>query len=524
MTLGQRILQIRTEHNLSQESFAEKLGTTRQTVSRWELDQTYPTLENIVRISRIFSITTDSMLRDGISTFDTESDTFVCGVYRSTDSELVETEQFALLCYQTADETILGTTLYRGFDTQKKRIAVCEYSKTDKRTAYAYLTENGTVIANSDSLKAQLTEPYDPSRKKAMHSADAHLTAKMHKAISVIQFKLEGKIISEHPEYGMESRKLLDKIDIARKTVVIDGKSYPLTDTSFPTVDFSNPYVLTAEEEFVVSSLRRSFLHSEKLRHHIQFMINRGGMYKIYNGNLLFHGCIPLDSSGKLDTVNVFGTDLKGKSYLDAADKAVRQFFISKSTSPESDFLWYLWCGNKSPLFGKDTYTTFESYFTAEPELLKEEKNHYYSHINSESVCDMILEEFGLSSDSSHIINGHVPVKTGKGESPVKANGKLYVIDGGFSKPYQKTTGIAGYTLINNSYGFSITSHHPFTTINDVIENDFDLHSSKKIVEYNVERKRVADTDNGVRIKHKIKILSELLDGYKKGYIREWGR
>ncbi|MBE7051497.1 MAG: fructose-1,6-bisphosphatase [Ruminococcaceae bacterium] len=362
------------------------------------------------------------------------------------------------------------------------------------------------------------------SRKKAMHSADAHLTAKMHKAISVIQFKLEGKIISEHPEYGMESRKLLDKIDIARKTVVIDGKSYPLTDTSFPTVDFSNPYVLTAEEEFVVSSLRRSFLHSEKLRHHIQFMINRGGMYKIYNGNLLFHGCIPLDSSGKLDTVNVFGTDLKGKSYLDAADKAVRQFFISKSTSPESDFLWYLWCGNKSPLFGKDTYTTFESYFTAEPELLKEEKNHYYSHINSESVCDMILEEFGLSSDSSHIINGHVPVKTGKGESPVKANGKLYVIDGGFSKPYQKTTGIAGYTLINNSYGFSITSHHPFTTINDVIENDFDLHSSKKIVEYNVERKRVADTDNGVRIKHKIKILSELLDGYKKGYIREWGR
>lgn len=175
MTLGQRILQIRTEHNLSQESFAEKLGTTRQTVSRWELDQTYPTLENIVRISRIFSITTDSMLRDGISTFDTESDTFVCGVYRSTDSELVETEQFALLYYQTADETILGTALYRGFDTQKKRIAVCEYSRTDKRTTYAYLTENGTVIANSDSLKAQLTEPYDPSRKKAMHRTETFI-------------------------------------------------------------------------------------------------------------------------------------------------------------------------------------------------------------------------------------------------------------------------------------------------------------------------------------------------------------
>jgi len=359
------------------------------------------------------------------------------------------------------------------------------------------------------------------SHKKAIRSNDAHLTAKMHKAIAIIQFKLEGQIIDAHPEYDMQSRKLLECINPDEGTVRIGGCDYPLTDKLFPTVDFADPYKLTDAEKMVISSLRRSFVHSEKLQQHMSFMISKGGMYKIYNGNLLFHGCIPLTDSGELDTVNFFGYDMKGKSYLDAADKAVRKLFISKSETPESDFLWYLWCGKKSPLFGKDSFATFESYFTAEPSLLKENKNHYYSHIEDTSVCDMIFTQFGLDPALAHIINGHVPVKTGKGESPIKANGKLYVIDGGFSKPYQETTGIAGYTLISNSYGFSITSHQPFTSVNDVIENDFDLHSAKIMTEHNFERKLVADTDNCIRLRHKIQILSELLDAYKKGLIRE---
>lgn len=373
-------------------------------------------------------------------------------------------------------------------------------------------------VYSDDDCKSFM--PLD-SHKQAIHSNDAYLTAKMHKAISVIQFKLEGQIIASHPEYQMQERMLLDKINPANKTVTIDGKVYPLADCSLPTVDFANPYALTPAEEAVISSLRRSFLYSEKLQQHMNFIISKGGMYKIYNGNLLFHGCIPLTSDGELDTVNFFGYDMKGKAYLDAADKAVRKLFISKSIDRESDFLWYLWCGKKSPLFGKDSYRTFESYFTSGPELLKENKNFYYTHISAESTCNMIFDEFGLDTDTAHIINGHVPVKTGKGESPIKAGGKLYVIDGGFSKPYQETTGIAGYTLINNSYGFSITSHQPFTSVNDVIENDFDLHSAKIMTEHNFERKTVANTDNGVRLAHKIKILTELLDAYKKGYIRE---
>ncbi len=360
------------------------------------------------------------------------------------------------------------------------------------------------------------------SHKHAIHTHDAEFAAKMHKAISIIQFKLEGQIINRHPEYNMQSRNLLEKIDAEKGTVNIDGTDYPLTDTSFPTVDFNNPYTLTEGEKTVIQTLRHSFLHSEKLQQHIRFMVNNGGMYKIHNGNLLFHGCIPLDKNGDFQEVGFFERPLCGKNYLDAADKFVREtYFAKKASSGEADFFWYLWCGNSSPLFGKEKYTTFEAYLTDSPKLLKEPKNHYYTYIEDPVYCQKILTEFGLENSLSHIINGHVPVKTGAGESPVKAGGKLYVIDGGFSKPYQETTGIAGYTLINNSYGFSITQHQPFTNVSDVIKHDFDLHSNKIVIEQNPVRCRVRNTDIGSDILRRIKVLTALLSAYRKGFLSE---
>lgn len=359
------------------------------------------------------------------------------------------------------------------------------------------------------------------SHKKAIRTNDAVVTAKMHKAISVIQFKLEGQLIRRHPEYGMSHRAFLDKIYISGSSFMCDGKSCTLKDTNFPTVDFSNdPYELTEGEKEVVLSLRRSFLQSEKLQQHIDFMIRKGGMYRIYNGNLLFHGCIPCMENGEFENVSFFGKEIKGREYLDAADLAVRKAFDSKKEE-DSDFLWYLWCGEKSPLFGKNKLSAFECYFANDEQLLKEEKNSYYLHIENEDFCNRLFDEFSLEHESAHIINGHVPVKRGKGENPVKAGGKLYIIDGGFSKPYQITTGIAGYTLISNSYGLSITEHETFTGIQDVIENDSDLHSSKTMTEVYINRKRVADTDNGDKLKNKIKVLSELLEAYKSGIIRE---
>lgn len=363
--------------------------------------------------------------------------------------------------------------------------------------------------------------PFD-SHKHTIQTHDAQFAAKMHKAISVIQFKLEGQIINRHDEYNMKHRNLLERINPQKKTINIDGKEYPLADCNFPTVDFSDPYRLTDGEKAVVFALRHSFLHSKRLQQHIRFMINNGSMYKIHNGNLLFHGCIPLDENGELLKVNFFGYEMQGKAYLDASDKFVRESYFSKKESLEdNDFFWYLWCGSASPLFGKERCSTFESYFAAEKELLTEQKNAYYRYIEEPGICEKILEEFGINNQNSHIINGHVPVRTSAGESPVKAGGKLYVIDGGFSKSYQATTGTAGYTLINNSYGFSITEHHPFTSLNDVIENDFDLHSNKIIIEHNANRTRVLNTDTGEHILRQIKQLNALLSAYRKGFIRE---
>lgn len=349
------------------------------------------------------------------------------------------------------------------------------------------------------------------------------MSAKIHKAIAVIQFKLEAQLIMRHPEYNMKSRTMLDFIDYDNYTITIDNKTYPLSDKNFPTIDKNNPFELTAQEKDTISRLRQSFLHSEKLQAHVAFLLSKGNMYKAYNGNLLYHGCVPLNENGDFEEVELFGKKLSGKAYVERAEQAVRCGFFGSAQEKENglDFMWYLWCGSKSPLFGKDKMTTFERYFVADELLHKETKDNYYRFVETQEVCEKILKEFGLDQEGSHIINGHVPVQIKKGESPVKAGGKLLVIDGGLSKAYQAKTGIAGYTLIYNSYGLVLASHDPFESTSAAIEEEKDMHSDSVILETSLKRKKVADTDNGAQIKKSICELEKLLAAYRSGILTD---
>lgn len=350
------------------------------------------------------------------------------------------------------------------------------------------------------------------------------LLAKIQKACAIIQFKLEGQLIKRHPEFKMEDRMLLDKINYETGEVQINGKHYKLLDNYFPTIDPKNPYELTKKEKEVVCKLKKGFLNSEKLQRHVQFLYNKGSLYKIYNNNLLIHGCIPMDKEGNLkyyeDNKN---RRLAGRAYLDYIDKIARQGYFSDLDSEEreygKDFLWYLWCGENSPIFCKDAMKTFERYFVDDKELHKENKNPFYIFAQNEEVCDTLLGEFGIEKDKGHIICGHIPVKFKSGESPIKANGKLLIIDGGLSKSYQKTTGIAGYTLIYNSYGLMLAEHEPFNSRIDAIVKETDLHSSKVVVE-KVDRKRIKDTDIGIKLQDEIEDLYKLLECYKLGIIK----
>ena len=354
---------------------------------------------------------------------------------------------------------------------------------------------------------------------------ESQLIAQMHKAISVLQWKMEAQIIRRNPEFHMENRLLLDKIDFAKGTVNIEGTEYPMNDLNFPTVDPAKPYELTPEEAEVMRKIKASFINSEKLQRHIRFMFSKGSIYTVFNSNLLFHGCIPLNPDGSLKEVTFRGKSLKGREYLDAVDRTTREgyFGIPHSASKRTcmDIIWYLWCGADSPLFGKRKMTTFERYFVDDKESHKEEKNSYYLLENDESVCDMILQEFGLDPKGSHIINGHVPVKVKKGESPIKANGKLFVIDGGFSRAYQKETGIAGYTLIYNSHGLILVSHEPFTSTEQAIKEESDILSSTVALQYSQSRIRVRDTDTGNMLRQSIAELEKLLYAYRTGMIKE---
>ncbi|MEY8516852.1 fructose-1,6-bisphosphatase [Lachnospiraceae bacterium 29-84] len=352
---------------------------------------------------------------------------------------------------------------------------------------------------------------------------DAQLDEKMHKAITIIQFKLEGKLIQKRPEFEMEHRLLLDKIDLEKGTVWVEGKTYPLKDTCFPTLDPEHPYELTLEEAEVMERLTTAFINCEKLQKHVRFLYSKGSLYKVYNGNLLYHGCVPFHEDGSFCKVKVFEREYCGKELYDVLENYARKGYYSIDPAEKEkglDILWFIWQNANSPVFGKSKMTTFERYFIADKETHKEPKNPYYRLLEQEEIVNKILEEFGLSQDS-HIINGHVPVEAKRGESPVKCGGKLLIIDGGFSKAYQPKTGIAGYTLIYNSYGLLLAAHEPFESVEKAVQDGRDIHSHMLLVHYSNKRITVADTDIGKEIKENIADLEKLLCAYREGAVVE---
>ncbi|MCI6797081.1 MAG: fructose-1,6-bisphosphatase [Succinatimonas sp.] len=341
----------------------------------------------------------------------------------------------------------------------------------------------------------------------------------MEKAISVIAIKLQEQIIRRHPEYALNCRLLLDKVDPKKGIAVIDGKTWELKTKDFPTLDPKHPDALTEGEQEVIDDLVLSFRDSLRLRRHVEFIYRHGSMYRCCNGNLLYHGCIPFKADGTFEQILCNGEYLSGKAYLDYCDRRAREAFSSGS-SDSLDFMWYLWCGQKSPLSGR-VVKTFEHAFVKDKAACEEPRNPYYSLYYSEEICKLILREFGLVPQSGHIINGHTPVKVKEGESAVRGNGRLLVIDGGFSRSYQRVTGIAGYTLIYNSHNLRLKAHGPFTSIEDAIENRTDIISEEILVETFAHRRPVADTDDGACIRASISDLRRLLDAYISGQISE---
>ena len=376
----------------------------------------------------------------------------------------------------------------------------------------AYRDDPCTQFILKDSVAAER------SKKETM------MNRKMHKAIAIIRFKLEGQLIRKWPEYGMENRCLLHRINYEDKTVEIDGKIYPMLDTNFPTIDPEHPYDLTPEEEEVMKRLRTSFVHCEKLQRHVRLMLKRGSMYKVYNGNLLYHGCVPLNPDGSFTKVNIYGKEYSGKALYDVLESYVRKAFFSqdeKEREKGRDIMWYIWTAPNSPLYGRSKMATFERYFLADKSMHHESKNAYYHLFDKEETADHILKEFGLTGDFVHIINGHVPVERIAGESPVKCNGKLILIDGGFSKTYRRKTGIAGYTLTYNSYGLTLSAHEPFDWSNEAVQNELDIVSHQEAVEYRDKRILVGDTDVGKRMMIRIGELKKLIQAYQDGEIAE---
>ena len=365
----------------------------------------------------------------------------------------------------------------------------------------------------------------DPCKRfRAKEGVDSDLIAQMHKAMSIIQFKVEGLYSERNPELEMSSRESLKHINYEKGTINLNGVDYPLNDTNFPTVNPENPLELLEEEAELLDKLQASFLGSEKLQKHMQLLFSKGGMYLKYNSNLLFHACIPMEPNGEFSELYVEDGYYKGKALLDKIDNIVRQAYYDRKNvevnKKHRDFIWYLWAGRLSPLFGKDVMKTFERYFIDDKATHKETKNPYHKLVNDEKICDKIFEDFGLNPRTSHIINGHSPVKVKEGESPIKANGKLLIIDGGFSRAYQSTTGIAGYTLTYNSYGMKLASHLKFISKEAAIKDGTDMISSHIIVETKSKRMKVKDTDIGRSIQTQINDLKKLLKAYRIGLIK----
>ena len=361
---------------------------------------------------------------------------------------------------------------------------------------------------------------------KDYDTKDLALDMMMHKAIAIIQLKLEGQLILQHPEFEMDDRLLLDKINYETGTVNIAGKEYPMKDLDFPTVDPADPYRLTQEEELVVDRLRHAFVHCEKLQRHVRFLFSKGSLYKVHNSNLLYHGCVPMDENGNFKAVNVYGKRYSGKALYDALETYARKGYYSQDRQERRkgrDIIWYIWAGSNSPVFGKDKMATFERYFVEEKETHKEVKNAYYSLLDDETTINKIMREFGLDESHSHIVNGHVPVELKKGETPIKCGGKLLIIDGGFSKAYQSKTGIAGYTLVANSHGLNLVAHKPFESAEAAIREETDIVSDTIIVETAAHRLMVSDTDVGAELKESIADLEKLLEAYQDGTLIEKG-
>lgn len=351
------------------------------------------------------------------------------------------------------------------------------------------------------------------------------LIAQMHKAIAVIQFKLEGQLYKQHLEWEMNDRQLLETIDFEHKTCRVNGEVYEMTDTFFPTVDPNDPYKLTPEEQDIIDRLQHSFLISDRLQSHVQQLLLHGGMYGIFNSNLLFHASVPMNADGSLKSVSINGQQVAGRALMDKVEQIVRMAYDEEVNEHErelaTDYFWYLWCGPNSPLFDKAKMTTFERYFINDESTHKEPKGYYYTLREQADVCDSIMDAFGVTGKHRHIINGHVPVRASKGENPIKANGKLMVIDGGFAKAYHNTTGIAGYTLVYHSRGFQLVQHAPFTSTEEAILNGTDIRSTTQIVEMMGHRAMVNDTDKGAELREQIADLEKLLVAYRRGFIKE---
>lgn len=354
---------------------------------------------------------------------------------------------------------------------------------------------------------------------------DRELAAQMHKAITIILFKLEGQKIMRCKEFEMAHRLLLDKIDYTNKTVTIGTNVYPLEDTDFPTINPEDPYTLTDEENEVINSLTDSFRHSEKLQAHVRLLYTKGSLYKVFNGNLLFHGCLPMNEDGSFTQFSIGCNNLSGRSFFDHAQKLARRAYYGKVGSPERlfgmDFLWFLWAGRNSPLFGRTQMTTFERRLIKDESAWVEEKNAYYSHYNDRDHCERILREFGLDGPNCHIVNGHMPVRSSRGESPVKGGGRLIVIDGGLSKAYQPTTGIAGYTLIFNSNCLRLVSHQTFSGKTRAVAENWDMASSSEIIERTAQRMKIGDTDVGFELQAQATDLAALVKAYQNGTVSQ---
>lgn len=369
----------------------------------------------------------------------------------------------------------------------------------------------------NDNCEKFLPKEFDYNK---YDNSDRKLIAKIHKAITIIQFKLEGQMIKKHPEYNLNDRLLLDKMDLKKGFVLIDGKKYEINDTNFPTINQENPYELTSKEKEVMDRLTESFIHSPSLNNHINFLFSKGEMYTVFNNNLLFHGCIPMNEDGTFKKVQFLGKELAGKVYFDEINEAVNKAYMTKQEEL-IDIMWFLWLSPESPFFGKDKMATFESYFVKDAKAHKENKNPYYTLSEDEKYCNKILKEFGLEDEDSRIVNGHIPVKVKDGESPIKANGKLLIIDGGFAKSFREKTGNAGYVLTYNSNGLLLSQTKPFESVSKAIIEEKDIISEIIVKKNGVVRKTVGDTDIGTKLKGEIEDLMELLNAYKNGEIKE---